>query len=32
MNNAGVPNVFALKGGTQAWHDAKYPMASGDKP
>jgi len=30
MNNAGIPNVFALKGGTQAWHDAKYPMEKGN--
>jgi 3-mercaptopyruvate sulfurtransferase SseA len=32
MNNAGIPNVFALKGGTPAWRDAKYPMSSGEKP
>jgi rhodanese-related sulfurtransferase len=26
MNQKGIENVFALKGGTQAWKEAKYPM------
>jgi rhodanese-related sulfurtransferase len=26
MIENGVKNVFALKGGTQAWKDAGYPM------
>jgi rhodanese-related sulfurtransferase len=26
----GVKNVFALKGGTQAWKEAGYPMQKSD--
>jgi len=31
MNQNGIPNVFALKGGIHAWREAKYPMAKGDQ-
>ncbi|MFT3744262.1 MAG: rhodanese-like domain-containing protein [Pyrinomonadaceae bacterium] len=30
LNQAGIANTYALTGGTKAWHDAGYPMASGD--
>jgi rhodanese-related sulfurtransferase len=29
MIKKGIKNVFALKGGTQAWKSAGYPMESG---
>lgn len=30
MNQKGVANTYALVGGTAAWKNAGYPMASGD--
>jgi rhodanese-related sulfurtransferase len=30
MNQKGIANVFALKGGTQAWKSAGYPMEKSD--
>lgn len=30
MNQKGVANTYAMVGGTAAWKDAGYPMASGD--
>jgi rhodanese-related sulfurtransferase len=30
MNQKGISNVFALKGGVQAWKAAGYPMEKGD--
>ena len=30
MNHAGIANTYALVGGTQAWKDAGYPLASGE--
>lgn len=30
LNQAGIANTYALTGGTKAWQDAGYPMASGE--
>jgi rhodanese-related sulfurtransferase len=29
MNQAGIANTYAMKGGTAAWHSAGYPMEKG---